>query len=126
MDKENLRKREKQSKYGPGTYLEYLVENDDPYTLVNTVLKMAKKRAQVDAALTVASLSEIFTQDLEDFKGITNEGDEPAPVSYTHLDVYKRQVKRFNWPLLLVWIACLLISLGIWAGIVWLTLWILR
>lgn len=79
LDKKNLQKREKQSKYGPGTYLEYLVENDDPYTLVNTVLKMAKKRAQVDAALTVASLSEIFTQDLEDLKGITNEGDEPAP-----------------------------------------------
>ena len=39
----------------------------DAYTLANTVLKMAKKRAQVDAALTVASLSEIFTQDLEDF-----------------------------------------------------------
>lgn len=38
----------------------------DAYTLANTVLKMAKKRAQVDAVLTVASLSEIFTQDLED------------------------------------------------------------
>jgi len=29
-------------------------------------LKMAKKRAQVDATLTVGSLSDIFTQDLED------------------------------------------------------------
>ena len=38
----------------------------DAYTLANTVLKMAKKRAQVDAVLTVASLSDIFTQDLED------------------------------------------------------------
>lgn len=41
-------------------------KQQDPYTLANTVLKMAKKRAQVDAVLTVASLSEIFTQDLED------------------------------------------------------------
>lgn len=40
----------------------------DPYTLVNTVLKMAKKRAQVDAALTVGSLSNVFTQDVEDMK----------------------------------------------------------
>ena len=40
----------------------------DPYTLVNTVLKMAKKRAQVDAALTVGSLSNVFTQDIEDMK----------------------------------------------------------
>ncbi len=37
-----------------------------PYTLDNTVLKMAKKRALVDAALLVGSLSDIFTQDLED------------------------------------------------------------
>ena len=38
----------------------------DSYTLDNTVLKMAKKRALVDATLLVASLSDIFTQDLED------------------------------------------------------------
>src|SRR5690606_7465579 len=38
----------------------------DPYTLDNTVLKMAKKRALIDATLLVASLSDIFTQDLED------------------------------------------------------------
>lgn len=66
IDKNSLQKREKKSRYNDGTYTEYLVENDDPFTLVNTVLKMAKKRAQVDAALTVGSLSELFTQDLED------------------------------------------------------------
>lgn len=38
----------------------------DPYSVDNTILKMAKKRSQVDASLTVASLSEIFTQDVED------------------------------------------------------------
>ena len=38
----------------------------DPYTMDNTVLKMAKKRALIDATLLVASLSDIFTQDLED------------------------------------------------------------
>lgn len=41
-------------------------KNQDPYTLANTCLKMAKKRAQIDATLTVASLSEVFTQDIED------------------------------------------------------------
>src|SRR5690606_5572601 len=40
----------------------------DPYGYVNTVLKMAKKRAQIDATLTVASLSEVFTQDVEDMQ----------------------------------------------------------
>ena len=38
----------------------------DPFSIDNTVLKMAKKRALVDATLLVASLSDIFTQDLED------------------------------------------------------------
>lgn len=40
--------------------------NQDPFSIDNTVLKMAKKRALVDAALLVGSLSDIFTQDLED------------------------------------------------------------
>lgn len=44
------------------------IDNDEIYSLVNTILKMAKKRAQVDATLTVASLSEVFTQDIEDMK----------------------------------------------------------
>lgn len=43
--------------------------NQDPYTLANTCLKMAKKRAQIDATLTIASLSEVFTQDMEDLQG---------------------------------------------------------
>lgn len=43
-------------------------EYQDPFTLVNTVLKMAKKRAQVDSALTVGSLSNVFTQDVEDMR----------------------------------------------------------
>jgi hypothetical protein len=42
----------------------------DPYSIANTILKMAKKRAYVDAALSVASLSDIFTQDLEDMDGM--------------------------------------------------------
>ncbi|MEY8764561.1 MULTISPECIES: exodeoxyribonuclease X C-terminal domain-containing protein [Clostridium] len=46
--------------------IKYRIENDDICSQTNTILKMAKKRAQVDATLTVASLSEIFTQDIED------------------------------------------------------------
>lgn len=40
----------------------YRVENDDPYSLVNTLLKMAKKRAMVDAVLSAGRLSDIFSQ----------------------------------------------------------------
>lgn len=39
---------------------------DRPNDLENTVLKMAKKRAFVDAVLTTFALSDRFTQDLED------------------------------------------------------------
>jgi hypothetical protein len=42
------------------------IENPDPADLYNTVLKMAKKRAQVDATLTAVGASDILTQDLED------------------------------------------------------------
>lgn len=44
----------------------YDSDKQDKYMLGNTCLKMAKKRAQVDAALTVGSLSNVFTQDIED------------------------------------------------------------
>ena len=41
-------------------------EGDNPADHYNTVLKMAKKRALVDAVLTATAASDIFTQDLED------------------------------------------------------------
>ena len=44
----------------------FKINNSDICSLVNTILKMAKKRAFIDAILQVASLSEVFTQDLED------------------------------------------------------------
>lgn len=44
----------------------YMSEKIDPYTIANTCLKMAKKRSQIDATLTIASLSDVFTQDVED------------------------------------------------------------
>lgn len=43
------------------------VENLDLADTYNTVLKMAKKRALIDATLTATAASDIFTQDLEDF-----------------------------------------------------------
>ena len=42
------------------------MEHDNPADHYNTVLKMAKKRALVDAVLTATAASDIFTQDLED------------------------------------------------------------
>jgi hypothetical protein len=42
------------------------IENADIADLFNTVRKMAKKRAHIDAALTTTGASEFFTQDMED------------------------------------------------------------
>lgn len=42
------------------------VENPDPHDLANTLIKMAKKRALLDAVLTGTASSDIFTQDLEE------------------------------------------------------------
>lgn len=42
------------------------VENPDIADTYNTVLKMAKKRAQVDCTLTAVGASDLLTQDLED------------------------------------------------------------
>jgi hypothetical protein len=48
---------------------------DDPNVAdkANTLLKMAKKRALVDAAIALARVSDMFTQDVED------HADEPGP-----------------------------------------------
>ena len=38
----------------------------DPADVANTILKMGKKRAQIDLTLTATAASDIFTQDIED------------------------------------------------------------
>lgn len=68
LDIDNLPRRT--TKYGN---VQYRIENDEIYSQVNTLLKMAKKRAQIDATLTVAALSEIFTQDIEDLQGFLQQ-----------------------------------------------------
>lgn len=58
------------------------VEHDNPADYFNTVLKMAKKRALVDAVLTSTAASDIFTQDIEDdptlYASIENPTMTPA------------------------------------------------
>lgn len=70
----------KRGKPIPGKFgTDYLVPNDDIFDQINTLQKMAKKRALVDATLRAVSASEFYTQDLEDLPR-----DEPpvaAPVA---------------------------------------------
>lgn len=72
-------------------------KKQDPYTLDNTILKMAKKRALIDATLHVASLSDIFTQDLEDMdlEGESVQQQQEARY-YTDADgtITQKQAKR--------------------------------
>lgn len=62
------------------------VENDDIASQVNTILKMAKKRALVDASIAVARCSDLFTQDVED-----EERDDSRPPPRAQ---YRQQERR--------------------------------
>lgn len=66
IDKRKLVKKTGKRKDGKGTYTQYRMDNEDIFSQVNTLLKMAEKRALVDAALHAGRLSELFTQDVED------------------------------------------------------------
>lgn len=54
------------------------VENPDIADVYNTVLKIGKKRAHVDATLTTTAASDIFTQDIEDI-GVADYSGPQAP-----------------------------------------------
>jgi len=58
-------------------------EHDNPADYYNTVLKMAKKRAHVDAVLTATAASDIFTQDIEDMPEVIVPKAEPASKAKT-------------------------------------------
>jgi len=90
----------------------YKIDNPDICSLANTILKMAKKRAYIDATLQVAALSEIFTQDIEDMKDIIqNEQtenmtiDEAAALKITFGkqkgktigEIYKSDIGWIKW-----------------------------
>ena len=51
----------------------------NPADMANTVLKMAKKRAQIDMTLTTLGCSDLFAQDLEDLDETLRENFTPEP-----------------------------------------------
>jgi hypothetical protein len=50
------------------------IENPEPFELVNTIKKMAQKRALVAAVLIATGGSGIWTQDIEDMPSVSGEG----------------------------------------------------
>lgn len=69
------------------------VENPDVADVYNTVLKMAKKRAQVDCTLTATGASDILTQDLEDLPQVTETREAPRPDA---VDAEFTEARRFD------------------------------
>lgn len=69
----------------------------NPADLANTVLKMAKKRALVDATLTATAASDIFVQDIEDSKEEPKQNKEiPAKTEANKkIKISEAQAKRF-------------------------------
>lgn len=57
------------------------IENPEPYELVNTIKKMAQKRALVAAILIGTGGSGIWTQDIEDMPSVS--GDDPNVIDVT-------------------------------------------
>jgi hypothetical protein len=62
------------------------VEHDNPADYYNTVLKMAKKRAHVDAVLTATAASDIFTQDVEDMPEVVSVKKEAPAKAPAHVE----------------------------------------
>lgn len=74
----------------------------NPHDQANTILKMAKKRALVDAVLTVCAASDLFTQDVEEMEHVgdgttqtekTKKAQGPPPREWVIGQLTKFQVK---------------------------------
>jgi len=75
------------------------VENDNPWDLDNTLIKMACKRALVAAVLNGTAASDIFTQDLEDLpQEIIGNGRKATPAAPKTTDKPKTGTKAVKCP----------------------------
>jgi len=72
------RRRTKWKKGKSGAYSIDQVRSDME-DVANTVLKMAKKRAQIDATLTATAASDVFGQDLEELKELNLDSEPDLP-----------------------------------------------
>lgn len=82
--------------FGTSNSKEPKYAKQDVYGIDNTLMKMAKKRALVDAALLVGSLSDIFTADIEDMEDLQGNraGDYRQQATDTSGAISQAQAKR--------------------------------
>lgn len=91
----------------------YLVANTEPYSLVNTLQKMAQKRAMIGAVLIATRASEEYTQDVEDLAhvdaevepttaadadGVVLEAANPAQVKAVFEDASRAGLTKETFP----------------------------
>ncbi len=74
-------------------------ENTDIADVYNTVLKIGKKRAHVDAVLTATAASDIFAQDIEEnpeMYGGKSEETKPKPETTAHSEIQTIEASILN------------------------------
>lgn len=69
-------------------------ENPDIADQWNTILKMAKKRSLVDAAITATAASDLFTQDLDDLAATEDRMARHEPVDVEIVEPAKAQPRQ--------------------------------
>lgn len=79
LAKATLKRREGKSKKNGRPYTQFFIPNDDIFSLVNTMKKMACKRALVMAVIGATRSSGLFTQDVEDLPEEAFTGGRSAP-----------------------------------------------
>jgi hypothetical protein len=116
VDKASLRSKQRTGRNGSWTT--YRMPNEDIFSLVNTIEKMACKRAYVHAVISVTRSSGMFTQDVEDLppeafgevdgarqweKGREDEArtveapTEPPSISLADRATFDSFAERFSW-----------------------------
>lgn len=74
-------------------YQKTIAKTGDPFSLVNTIEKMAKKRALVDAVLSATRTSGMFTQDIEDSAPAKTAIRETKPAAtYSDKSITEKQL----------------------------------
>ena len=86
IDKKNLEKREENEK----VLYKIPTPPNEIFSMANTIMKMAQKRALISAVLMVTGASRIFTQDLEDLA--ENEIFQPAKNNEPEIKDKKNEV----------------------------------
>ena len=90
------RRRNKWKRGGGGSAYAVRQIRADMEDIANTVLKMAKKRAQIDGVLTVTAASDVFSQDIEELvdNGVDTNPDADPPSGYQQPQQRPEELQR--------------------------------